>query len=300
MNDNLSIIVTQGPYSPFLDKIVKIDTVRGIRLNTIMPIRKEVFLSKISALQKEISPKIFWIDLKSKQLRVSSFANTPYTAVSISHEIEVELPTKVYFDNGNTVGEIVDIDKNQLILENYVGRMIGPGEGINIPSPSLKIKEPKFLTQKDIEYVNLCKQLGINYYMLSFTENKDDIENLRSLHPHCIIAAKIENIKGLENLTEISKAADYIVAARGDLFTEIDYPHHIGNILKNILKVGEKKAILASRLLHSLLVSNVPSCSDIMDILYLKEMGYKTFMIGDDICFDYRILTKAIRILNAI
>ena len=55
------------------------------------------------------------------------FANTPYTSVTLSHEIDVNIPSLVYFDNGRCGGQIVEIDGNKLILENYVGRLIGPG-----------------------------------------------------------------------------------------------------------------------------------------------------------------------------
>jgi len=45
---------------------------------------------------------------------------------------------------------------------------------------------------------------------------------------------------------------------------------------------------------------SLPSCPDIMDINYLRDMGYFRFLIGDDICFRREVLLRAIKIFNAI
>lgn len=293
----LDLIVTQGPYSSFLEDIVAIPEVSGIRLNTIMPVKS--LKSKLEELRDNIYPKNLWIDLKAKQLRVTSFSNTPYTSVEISHEIEVKLPCTCYFDNGNITGKIVDIDGKKLILENYVGRLIGPGESVNILDP-IKFISPEVLTKKDVKYVEICKELGINNLMLSFVENPSDVECLRELYSEATIMSKIENIKGLKNLEAITKISDMVAAARGDLYTELVYPHEISKALMKIQKVAGEKAVVASRMLGSLLTKPMPDCAEVMDISYLKEMGYTNLFVGDDICFDRKILHRAINIIKAI
>lgn len=296
----MHLIVTQGPYSSFLDDVVQCELVSGIRLNTIMPIKEDRFEEKLSELRDRVAPKTLWIDLKARQLRIREFANTPYTAVTISHRINVRLPNTVYFDNGHITARLADIDGYRLILEDYAGRLLGPGESVNIIDESLEYLEPDLLTERDRRYVEACRKLGIDHYMLSFVEREEDVLTLKRLHPSCTVMSKIESRKGLKHLNPIYRESDYLMAARGDLYTELDYPHEIGNALKTIYAVGKNRSIVASRMLTSLLRHPVPSCPDMMDLLYLKDIGYTAFMIGDDICFKKEILMQSIKIFQVI
>ncbi|MEQ8223629.1 MAG: pyruvate kinase [Candidatus Eremiobacterota bacterium] len=298
--NKLELIITQGPYSTFLEELASINIVSAIRLNTIMPVKEGTLKERLKDISEKIYPKILWIDLKARQLRIKDFANTPYTAVTISHKIKVALPATVYFDNGNITGKLVDIDGNKLILEDYVGRLLGPGESVNILDDTLEYTENSFLTEKDEIYVALCKELGIKHFMLSFVEKKQDIEYLKNIYPGSVIMSKIENKKGMHNLEEISEISDFIMAARGDLYTEIDYPHEISDVLKKIRETGKDKSVVGSRLLASLLKHSMPSCPDMMDLQFLKDMGYNKFLIGDDICFKRDILMRAIKIFTVI
>ncbi len=209
----------------------------------------------------------------------------------------MNLPATIYFDNGNIEATIVDIDEKQLIIDDYVGRVIGPGESVNIPDEFLEYLEFSLLTEKDFEYVEICKKLDINTFMLSFVESENDLIKFKEIFKNSIVVSKIENKKGFENLESIISKSDFVMAARGDLFTEIDYPHEISYYLKKLKQLGQNRSIVGSRFFESLLKKQFPSCSDIMDVSYLKDMGYNSFMIGDDICFKKEILTKVINIL---
>ncbi|MCU0722319.1 MAG: pyruvate kinase [Planctomycetes bacterium] len=293
------LIVTQGPYSTFLEEVAALPAVSGVRLNTVMPVKGGELRAKLEELRDAVAPKILWVDLKARQLRVAEFANTPYTAVTISHRIRVRLPATVYFDNGTLAAKLVEIDGNRLILEGYAGRLLGPGESVNLPEDSLEILEPGLLTDRDREYVDACRAAGLRHYMLSFVESPDDVRALRELHPEAAVMAKIESTKGLRRAEAIAAVSDGLMAARGDLFTEVEMPHHIGAAMKRVLAAAGPKAVAASRLLGSLLKQPSPSCPDVMDLLYLREMGYARFLLGDDLCFKRDLLMKAVRILTA-
>jgi pyruvate kinase len=295
----LRLIVTQGPYSTFLEQVAGLDLVEGIRLNTVMPVKDGEIEATLAELKRKTGEKTLWVDLKARQLRVREFANTPYTAVTISHRISVDLPATAHFDNGKLAARLVAIDGYRLILEDYAGRLIGPGESVNIVDESLTFLDHDLLTAKDLEYVAACRQVGIEDYMLSYVERPEDLETLRAEHPGCRIMAKIESQRGMERLEEIAAVSDGLMAARGDLFTEVPYPHLVVPAVREIFEVDGPGAVVASRLLLSLLRHPVPSNSDIMDIAYLLQMGYRRFMIGDDICFKRDILMRAVRIFGA-
>lgn len=298
---DLDLIVTQGPYSTFLAEVAAVGAVSGIRLNTIMPIAEGKLQERLIELRRIVAPKTLWIDLKARQLRIVAFANTPYTAVTISHAIRVRVPTTIYLDNGSLTAKLVAVDGNRLILEDYVGRLLGPGESVNILDESLEFVEPEIFTPTDRAYIEACRAIGLRHLMLSFVESPDDVVALRALYPECVVMAKIESKRGLANIATIAAEADELMAARGDLYTELDYPHEIGAAMAHILEVGgPDRAVAASRMLESLLRHPMPSCPDVMDLLYLRAMGYRRFLIGDSICFKRDLLMQALRIFTAI
>ena len=73
-----------------------------------------------------------------------------------------------------------------------------------------------------------------------------------------------------------------LMAARGDLYIEVEKPHKILGAARQIVD-ADPKAIAASRLLGSLTHNYSPSCPDLTDIGFLLEIGYRHFMVGDDI-----------------
>jgi pyruvate kinase len=265
-----------------------------------MPIKEGDLLDRLKIIKSKVSDKRLFIDLKTRQLRITEFANTPYTSVKISHKIKARTPITAYFDNGNITGKIVEIDGNKLILEDYVGRMLGPGESVNIIDESLEYLDGNFFTERDMEYIETSKKAGIDGFMLSYVQKKEDIDALKKLYSGSVVMSKIEDKKGLKNLKEITANSDYILAGRGDLFTELDYPHEIVNALKYIYHTAEEKAVVGSRMFQSLIKFSSPSCSDIMDIAFLKDIGYRGFLIGDDICFKKEPLIRALNIFKAI
>src|SRR5512140_956870 len=81
-----------------------------------------------------------WVDLKGRQLRVVGAAIPPYTEVRLSHRIQVKTPTDAYFSDGSERVRIAAVDEDRLILADGPRRLIGPGESVNIPEPSLSIE----------------------------------------------------------------------------------------------------------------------------------------------------------------
>ena len=81
-------IVTVPPYAPFLAEVAAHPFVRGLRLNTVMPLAgpHASVLSRLSALGPPL-----WVDLKGRQLRTVGAAMPPFTEVRVSHRIRVRI-----------------------------------------------------------------------------------------------------------------------------------------------------------------------------------------------------------------
>ena len=160
-----------------------------------------------------------------------------------------------------------------------------------------------YFTDLDLRYIKASKAAGNHTYMLSYVEQDSDIDQLLELDPEAEILAKIESLKGLrwvkESYAKYAGRKVRLMAARGDLYVEIERPDKILRALKRIVK-SDPTAVAASRILTSLMKNARPACSDITDVACLVQMGYGELMIGDDICFNRDALMLALGILSAI
>jgi len=323
-------ICTVPPYAPYLDKIAEHPIVEGFRLNTVMPVTEplEDLLKRLNDLSDQ---KDLWIDLKCRQLRIKrgAFYNAPkkpvmmkvwgrkvvldpsnpknygniqtppWAIIELDHEIELDTrePVRCYMNDGLQTANIAKAKGNRLIMLDGPKKVVGGGESINILHPSLKIKG--YLTDNDKKYIEAAKKAGVHNYMLSFVEKEKDLTDLLDLDSDAKIAAKIESQKGLEFVANhYAKYRDNVqlMAARGDLYVEVERPHLILNATKDIVE-ADYRAIAASRIMPSLRNSYHPACQDISDVGYLMELGYQHLMVGDDICFDEDSLLPALNLL---
>jgi pyruvate kinase len=287
-------IVTAPPYATFLGEVARHPLVSELRLNTVMPLkeRPEEALERLSKYGRPI-----WVDLKGRQLRVVGAAIPPYTEVMLSHPIEVDTPTDAFFSDGREHVRVAAVDGRRLILEDGPRRLIGPGESVNIPHPSLKIHGT--LTETDKAYLAAMKALGMTKVMVSYVESAEDVAEVKALLPGAEVVLKIETLSGLAFARKYGAAHGRLMAARGDLFVEVIRPHKVISALKTII-TADSQAMVASRLFDSLAYQPIPDNADISDAAFLLSLGYRTFMFGDRICFQRDSIMEALNLLSAV
>ena len=296
---SINAIITIPPYAPYIKEVARHPLVSGVRINTVMPI-KESLEDMLERIRNDVGDKDVWLDLKTRQIRVTNYATTPYQHLEISHDIKVDTPTTAYFSDGNEEATIAQVDGRKIIMLDGPKRVVGPGESINIPHPSLTIEG--YLTDTDKAYIEAAQKVGSHDYMLSYVEQPDDVSQVLRLDSEANILAKIESRRGLEFVkTAYGQHGDkvHLMAARGDLYVEVGRPHKIIRAVKDIVK-KDPNAVLASRIFPSLQRSPIPCSQDISDMGYMLEIGYKRFMIGDDICFRKESVISALNLLDAI
>ena len=284
----IQAIVTLPPYASFAAEVAAHPLVGGLRLNTVMPLKESPrqVLQRLSQL-----PQPLWVDLNGRQLRVVGAAIPPFTEVRLSHAIDVPTPAVAWFSDGREAATVVAVDGDRLILEDGPRRLIGPGESVNIPHPELRIEGT--LTALDRAYLEAMRELGLKHVMLSFTESSEDLEEVQGLLPGVNLVAKIESVKGLDFAPRCPVRT---LAARGDLYVEVVRPHRVVAALRGIIEANPQ-AIVASRLFGSLAHSTVPDASDIGDAAFLMQLGYRTFMLGDEVCLRADSVLAALDLL---
>ncbi|VVB78019.1 Pyruvate kinase [uncultured archaeon] len=313
----IRMVLTVPPLAKF-KSLADSYIVESVRLNTTQRL-KETPLEILTHVRSEADLKPVWIDLKARQLRVDDY-NVKFLRdkelhyITLSHKISVTKPAEVYTDNAHYRGQIIDLlNDNVLVVEGSVERKIGiplplqgqigirPGMSVNITDPSLVIQG--YLTNKDKEYIEAGKSLGMNNFMLSFVEKESDITDLLSIDPKARIIAKIESKKGLEFIDTVYpkyKNRIDLMAARGDLYTEVDQPDHVIAACKKIIK-SNPRAVMASRMLESLSnIDEIPRCAELFDVYCGILMGYNRFMIGDDVARGKESAKAAIGLFKAI
>lgn len=291
----ISAIATVPPYAPFLKEVARHPIVSGLRLNTVMP-AKEPLEDLLKRLQDVAEAKPVWIDLKGRQLRTTGYATPPFTEVTVSHAISVKTPAIAYFGNGRETATLAAVDGKRLIFLDGPRRVVGPGESINIVEPSLVIYGG--LTDTDKAYIDAGCKTGNHKYMLSYVECEADISELLKHDPAATIVAKIESQKGMKYVKERYDGSIRLMAARGDLYVEVEKPHHVLTALQKIVD-SDKDAIAASRIYSSLANSTEPECADLFDAWCLLLMGYKTLMLGDEICLKRPSIISALNLFEA-
>jgi len=276
---------------------------------------RQIRISHGSFYKAPIGIRTYIIDGKQVILDTSNPKTTsdlktpPWAEIKIDHKISLDLrkPVKAWFGDGHDCAYIVQIvDGDTLIMLDGPKKVVGGGESINIIDPSLKIEG--FFTDLDYKYIDACKSVDIHTYMLSYVEEDSDLEELIRLDPLANIRLKIESHKGIEwvkksyaKMREKYKNEIHLMPARGDMYNELGMyrPEKIIKPLARLVK-EDPYAIVASRILTSLTNSPRPECADITDVVCLLSMGYRNFMLGDDICFNKDSLMLALDMLKAI
>ena len=91
----------------------------------------------------------------------------------------------------------------------------------------------------------------------------------------------------------------HLMAARGDLYLQLE-PDKIIDACQKIIE-NDSGAIFASRILESFADPvERPKCNDIFDVYAGMLMGYKRFMIGDDVCRRKDSIRSAIGFFNVL
>jgi len=322
MAREMKLILTVPAHAKF-SKLAQDSLIEGVRLNTTIPVKLSLEETLANA-KVEANGKDLWVDLKGRQLRIEDHRihmqqDREIHYIDLNHEISVATPTEVLFDNGHIVARIEEVrDGKTLVIPSSTEMSKGiplPGQGevglrkgmsATILHPSLRITG--YLTARDKEYVEAAKKNGIHAYMLSFVEQESDITDLLALDDKAKIVAKIESKAGMNFVSNVypitngffpgGKNKVTLMAARGDLYLQLDRPHEIIGACRKIV-LADSGAIMASRLLESLKnPDQMPHSHDLTDVTCGMYQGYRTFMLGDDVCRSEASLRSAIGLFD--
>lgn len=162
-----------------------------------------------------------------------------------------------------------------------IGGLVGPNKGVNITKAEPLLPA---LTPKDKEDIYLARELEADYVALSFVRRADDVELLRSYleGSRARIIAKIEKVEAFERLSEIVKAADGVMVARGDYGVEAGLAH-VGRMQKEVIREAlrqGKTVITATQMLESMISCPEPTRAEALDVYNAVLDGTSAMMLS--------------------
>lgn len=298
------MMVTLTPSIPHFERFAKDPRLGGIRLNPPMLEDKELDEEfKIIKSLRNIAPLYF--DVKGRQLRVEEIHDIEgHLELTLNHAISItETPIVILFKGGEDQAllERITEDGRRLIFRGGPKYLVKKGESLHVRHLSYQIRVPPFFTEKELRRIEKAKESGFKNYFLSYVDSRHYIDKfLEIVGKDSFVYLKIEDKKGLEFVARRFKKQDnlVLVAARGDLFIEIDRPHDILGALKLII-AKDKKACVGSRIMLSVIHEPVPSCADFSELAWLYDIGYREVLLCDSLCLSEEYLATAVNAVQS-
>lgn len=200
---------------------------------------------------------------------------------------------QILLDDGKILLEVEKIE--QLEAEGHLkegtvlyckilrGGTLKPRKSIALPGMQIY---PPTLTESDLQNLMVAKAYGVTGVMLPFVRNAEDLQNLREVlinanSTNIQIFAKIENMDGVEKLSELLPFADEFVIARGDLGNAMplwELPGVQYQIAEKCKEAG-KPYMVVTQMLASMETSSVPTRAEVSDIFYAVYHGASSVML---------------------
>ena len=193
--------------------------------------------------------------------------------VSVSYKNlykDIKVGAKVLIDDGAIELVVDEIDGKDIVCTVVHGNGLGSRKTINLPGTPVRLPA---LKEKDIADLKTACEHNYDYVAMSFTRNKDDIDQVRKVLDEnggkdIKIITKVENVEGLENMEEIVDTADVQMIARGDMATETDFtePPVMQKRFIKLSNKANKPAITATQMLESMTHNPLPTRAEASDV----------------------------------
>lgn len=265
--------------------------------------------NKIKNIDKELNKHTaIMIDLKGPDITVGEFeGGSAYlnkgdkiricadnilgdmTKFSVSYPNFIkDIKTNTIIKLNDGLIELIVLEKgiDYLLCEVKIGGFIENNKGVNVINTKLNIP---FLSDKDIEDIELADKIKADYLGLSFVSNHEDVLDVNDIlinlkNDHIGIISKIENEAALEDLDEIIKCSDGIMVARGDLGVEVPL-ERVPGIQKRILTkchIEGKLSIVATEMLSTMENASRPTRAEVGDVANAILEGTDAVMLSDE------------------
>ncbi|WP_294371995.1 pyruvate kinase [uncultured Clostridium sp.] len=225
---------------------------------------------KIRADLKDIRIKIFPLNIKSNILCRNDF-------------------DKISIKDNTMIFQITSKEKNLIRARAVKGGIIRKGKGCNIKDFDRSMLS---ISKKDRKAIIWGIKNNVDIICQSFVESREDVMAIKQFisahkneNTHIKIWAKIETLKGVDNVDEIIDEADGVVIGRGDLIPETsieDTPVYEERIIEKVSKIENKDIIIATHLFNSMKLGKMPYLSEVESVYNFIRKGVTGFLLAGE------------------
>jgi len=195
---------------------------------------------------------------------------------------KVKVDEYIYLYDGTIRARVIETgDKVVATVENH-GTLTSK-KGINFPNTVIDIN---VITRKDEEDIAWGVKNKVDYFAISFVQNKNDMLTAKRLlgDYQGKLIAKIEKFDAVENIDEIIEASDGLMVARGDLGIEVPY-YEVPTIQKTLIKKANEACIpviTATQMLLSMTHNERATRAEISDVANAVLDGTDAVMLSEE------------------
>lgn len=234
-----------------------IDT-EGAQIRTKIEHKKKYKKNQVVILKKKNNNKLFYPDHINRQLKKNDILDIGFSGLKIKIQKNSKKILKF------------------LVLENG---LFENNKGVHLINRKIQLN---FLTNKDLEAIEIAKKLKIKNFALSFTNSIKDIKNFEEILPTQKKIYKIETKKALKDFKKLVKIGDNFLIDRGDLSKEISI-EMIPIAQKKILRLASifnKNVYVATNFLESMIIHSSPTRGEVNDIYSTLSQGSKGLVLA--------------------
>lgn len=232
---------------------------------------------------------------------------------------EKDMPIEFWFGDGRVILEALkeNITSTHASCQVKVAGNLKKGKGISVKNSMISPQVYSLANYpKDQTDIKLLLQKDVDFFALSFVNNKEDVMNLQEyirlqlkklklprVQDGFPIISKIETEEGFINLDEITEESYGIMVARGDLAlqTKIEtIPIYQKRIIDSCLTKG-KPVITATQMLLSMMNFIEPRRSEATDVANAIFDGTDALMLSEETAApDSKFRVESIRMMAKI
>jgi len=168
----------------------------------------------------------------------------------------------------------------EIDLKVEIGGSVASRQGLNIPG---ELDELPAVPEEDLRLLEFGESIGVDMVALSFVRRARDIEEVRE-HTRIPLIAKIEKPQAVENIEEITQAADCLMVARGDLGIELPV-EEVPHVQKRVIALAgnlARPSITATQMLDSMVTSSRPTRAEVTDVANAILAGTDAVMLSQE------------------
>jgi pyruvate kinase len=196
---------------------------------------------------------------------------------------DLDRGSTLLLDDGRIALWVDRVEGSEIVCHVVVGGELRDSKGINRQGGGLSAKA---LTEKDRADIKHAAALDADYLAISFPRSAADVHEARELFRaaggHGGIVAKIERAEAVTAIDEITRAADVVMIARGDLAVEIG-DADVPPIQKRIIRVARrlnKVVITATQMMESMIENAIPTRAEVSDVANAVLDGTDAVMLS--------------------